>query len=40
MYKLEYILVVLNSPKIVGMYLFPNFVSIASKKKIIILNYC
>jgi len=38
-YKLERILVVLNSPKIVGIYLFPNFVPIASKKKVTILDY-
>jgi len=38
-YKLERILIVLNSPKTVGMHLFPNFISITSKKKVIILNY-
>ena len=39
-YKLEYIFVVFDSLKIVKIHLFPNFVPIASKKKVIILNYC
>jgi len=39
MHKLERILVVLDSPKMVGMHPFSNFVPIASKKKVTILNY-
>ena len=38
-YKLEHILIVLNSPKTVGIYLFPNFVPIAIKKEISVTDY-
>ena len=40
MYKLERIFVVFNSLKTVGIYLFLNFVPIASKKQVTILDYC
>ena len=39
MYKLERFLVVFNSLKTVGMYLFSNFIPIAIKKQVTILNY-
>jgi len=40
MHQLKCIFIVFGSLKAVGMYPFYNFVSIASKKKIAILDYC
>ena len=39
MYKLKHIFVILDSPKIVRIYLFPNFIPIAIKKEILVTDY-